>query len=418
MTGLFTDFVLRTASSNGRHVPLLPSCGQCGLKKGCISPVMAPSGAGARKILLVGEASAKNEDLQGRQFVGESGQLLRDVLASFGVDMRRDCWVLNSVACAPRSPSGAYRNPEDKEIDYCRPLVKNFIEEKQPELILLLGAGAAKSVLGWLWHKDVGGIGRWAGMRIPSQQLNAWVCPLWHPAHLLHERRESRERYGVLDLLWKRHLKAALRLKGRPWVAAPDHDAKLVLEPDPKQAAERICYMTELARGPVAYDFETTTLKPDGPCARIVSCALSDGKLSVAYPWHGEAIKATKAFLKSDVPKVDANGKFECRWALRLLKVFPKNRVWDVVLAAHNLDNRRNIASVKFQAFATLGCPPWDEEVGPFLKADGGPNAPNRIGEVPLRDLLRYNSMDSLQEWCLAEAQSKQLGVELCPKGE
>jgi hypothetical protein len=76
--------------------------------------------------------------------------------------------------------------------------------------------------------------------------------------------------------------------------------------------------------------------------------------------------------------------------------------------AAHVLDNRHGITSVKFQAFVRLGVSLWDKDVSPFLEVDGG-NQPNRIREVDLRQLLVYNGMDALLEYKLAEIMMKEL---------
>ena len=169
-TGFFTADELSTVSP---VASLIPRCGACGIYRQCKSPKMPVSGQGKQGVLIVGEAPGAVEDEQGKPFVGESGQLLRETLERLDVNVDRDCWVTNSLICRP--PKN--RTPTDKEIDYCRPNLINTIEEVQPKTIVLLGAVPVKSLIGWLWREQVGALGRWIGWRIPCQKLNAWICP-------------------------------------------------------------------------------------------------------------------------------------------------------------------------------------------------------------------------------------------------
>jgi len=78
------------------------------------------------------------------------------------------------------------------------------------------------------------------------------------------------------------------------------------------------------------------------------------------------------------------------------------------MVAAHVLDNRKEICSLKFQAFVRLGQPDWDSHLKKFMQVDGS-NEKNRIKEIPLRSLLLYNGMDSLLEYKMWQIQSQEL---------
>ena len=119
---------------------------------------------------------------------------------------------------------------------------------------------------------------------------------------------------------------------------------------------------------------------------------------------------AMKDFLKSKTPKIGANDKFEERWCLKHLGISVKNWVWDTVLAAHCLDNRPGITSVKFQAFVRLGVEDYDSSVKPFLEGAGG-NGRNRIREVDVGKFLLYCGLDSLLEYKVAKIQAREMGV-------
>ncbi len=379
----------------------LPQCARCGLLKTCRSPKMPIAGMGRRKILVIGEAPGRTEDEQNKPFAGKAGQLLQKFFADQGVVLFRDCWITNSLICRPEDN----RTPTEKEIAYCRPNLVEAIRKLNPVTILLLGGSAIKSVIGWLWKNDVGAVGRWVGWRIPSQQLNCWVCPTWHPSYL------ARETNPTLDLLFAGHLKAAFSKVKRPWGTVPDWSRDVTILLDPMEAAKAILLMTEENK-PTAFDYETQTLRPESPHAEIVCCSMSSGQWTIAYPWHGGAIGATKGFLLSPVPKISANCKFEDRYTRKHLGIEVNNFVFDTMQAAHVLDNRPGITGLKFQSFVTLGQPSYNDHIEPFLKGEGS-NGKNRIRQADLNQILTYCGLDSLLEHKLAKIQAKKLGVSL-----
>lgn len=423
MKGFFTPSSKPRIVTGNNAATLVPRCSQCGLFKRCRSSKMPVSGRGNLKILVCGEGPGPDEDLQGRPFVGRSGRLLRDVLTRNGIDLRNDCWITNAVICFPHTQRGKIRNPTDNEISYCRPNLLNTIKELNPEVIILLGTKAVKSLIGWLWKEDPGGIGRWVDWRIPSQRLNSWICSNYHPAHILRgqgfEEGEGEGRgkaNDVMELLFERYLRKALKLIGtRPWPdGVPDYASQVDIELDPDVAARKIYNVMSHSSIPIAFDFETNCLKPDTDKAQIVSCAVSNGRMTVAYPWVGAAIEATKQLVLCDAPKVASNMKFETRFTKAFLGCNVNNWWLDTMLAAHVLDNRKAISSIKFQSFVLLGQDSWDDHIKPYLQSKaGGGNGLNRIRELDLRTLLLYNGMDALLEWHVAQMQAKRLGITL-----
>lgn len=384
-----------------------PRCGECGLYRTCSSPKMPVYGRGKRKILIVGEAPGRTEDVSGKPFQGKAGQYLQGVLEENGVDMERDCWVTNALICRPPSNKIA----SDRMVDWCRPNVTRAIRELKPEVILLLGKRPMESVIKWLWKDTVISVGTWVGWKIPAQKVNAWVCPTWHPSHLLRLGQDGRKNYGVEERLFKEHVREALALGGRPWKAVPDYKKKVGVVFDADEAADAVKKF-RLSGAVTAFDFETDRLKPDSGDSEIVCCSVSDGKTSVAFPWFGVAVGEMKKYLTSDAPKIGANVKFEERWCLKHLGLSVKNWVWDTVLAAHCLDNRPGITSVKFQAFVRLGTEDYDSSVKPFLEGAGG-NGRNRIREVGVSKILTYCALDSLLEYKVAKIQARGMGVSL-----
>lgn len=398
-------FFPRTELSLSKAPPsLIPKCGQCGLKDRCHSPKMPVSGKGRRGILIVEETPDEIEDDKGRFFSNEAGNLFHRILDKFDVDLYNDCWTTSALICkAPRDKKGKITFPDG--INYCRPNLLNTIQELSPQTIILLGEYAVKSLIGWLWREDVGSINRWIGWTIPCQKLNAWIAPAWHPAYIL--RGNSGKHDDTMQMIFEQHVSSTLQLEDRPWPdGSPDYSKRITLELDHEKAGNAL--ITMIARDkPVVFDYETDRLKPDHKDATIVSCAVSNGEQTIAFPWFGEAIKRMGDLLSSPVPKIGQNIKFEDRWTRRVFGHRVRNWQWDTMLAAHVLDNRSEISGFKFQAFVNLGVDPWDETIGPYLKAKGGANSPNRIKEVGLPTLLRYNAMDALLEWEVAQKQMK-----------
>lgn len=396
MRGFFAKTELTTKAPPS----LVPRCGECKLFESCLSPKIPVNGKGRKGILIIGEAPGEDEDKKGIPFVGRAGRLLSDALSKFGIDMRRDCWITNAVICRPTN--NELKN-HPKAIDHCRPNVLNAIRELKPEKIILLGASAIKSLIGWLWREDVGSVNRWIGWRIPCQKLNCWIAPAWHPAYIL--RGNAGKQDDTMQMLFEQHIEAALQLRGKPYPdGPPDYASKVRMELDDEKAANHLRLMIAFNK-PVAFDYETDRLKPDREEAKIYSCAVSDGDSTIAFPWQGKVVEEMKVLLRSNVPKIIQNAKFEFRWTLAKLGIRMKNLIWDTMLAAHVLDNRSDSTGFKFQAFINLGVDPWDEVISPYLKAKGGANEPNRIKEVDLSTLLRYNGMDALLEWEVAQKQ-------------
>lgn len=377
-------------------LPKTARCGLCGLSKGCHSPKMPVTGEGRKRILVVAEAPGKEEDKQNIQLIGKAGRSFRKYLRRDDIDLDVDCYKTNALICRP--PKN--RQPADAEIEACRPNLIKTIEECQPNVILLLGGVAVDSLLSHLWKEKTSKISRWAGFAIPHQNPNSWIVPTYHPSYLL------RKNDIVLNRLFRKHLRLALRKKSKPWKEPPDYKSQVEVIIKPSKAAKII---KEIIRrgGPVAFDYEANCLKAEGEGAEIVSCSVCwKGQKTIAYPWHGEAIEATSDLLKCFSPKIAANLKFEERWTIAHLGHMVKSWWWYTVMAAHVLDNRSDITSLKFQSFVLLGAEPYDYHIQPYLKTHGTGRF-NRIKELDLPDLLLYNGLDSLFAYKVAMKQIK-----------
>ncbi|HWJ74110.1 MAG TPA: uracil-DNA glycosylase [Kaistia sp.] len=173
----------------------------CSLRLTARSLVFADGNPAAR-VMLVGEAPGREEDLQGVPFVGRSGQLLDRMLAAIGLD--RDAVYIANVV--PWRPPGN-RTPTPEETAICRPFVRRQIALVDPDFLICLGGAAAKELLdtreGILRLR-----GQWLGFDTGARTIRAMAT--LHPAYLL--RQPLQKRLVWRDLL---ALKAALDAEKR-----------------------------------------------------------------------------------------------------------------------------------------------------------------------------------------------------------
>lgn len=114
----------------------------CDLIKAATHTVFAGGDSRAR-IMIIGEAPGADEDRVGQPFVGQSGQLLNAILATIGLD-RSAVYISNII---PWRPPGN-RPPTTIEMNYCVPFIKKHIELVAPQILILLGGVAVKTLLG------------------------------------------------------------------------------------------------------------------------------------------------------------------------------------------------------------------------------------------------------------------------------
>jgi uracil-DNA glycosylase family 4 len=171
----------------------------CALKTTATQLVFADGNPQAR-IMFVGEAPGRDEDLAGLPFVGRSGKLLDLMLAAIGLD-RTMAYIANIV---PWRPPGN-RTPTPQESAICLPFTLRQIELANPDILVCLGGPSAQTLLGL---RD--GIrktrGRWQAFHTGTREIRAIAT--FHPAYLLRSPLEKR-------LAWRDFLaiKAALAVR-------------------------------------------------------------------------------------------------------------------------------------------------------------------------------------------------------------
>ena len=125
------------------------TCEGCDLYKIATQTVFG-EGPKHAKIILVGEQPGDEEDKQGHPFIGPAGRLLDQALVEARIDRQR-VYTTNAVKHFKWKPVGKRRlhqKPSAREVDACKPWLMGEIETIQPEIIVCLGATAARSLLG------------------------------------------------------------------------------------------------------------------------------------------------------------------------------------------------------------------------------------------------------------------------------
>jgi DNA polymerase len=171
------------------------ACRRCAIGYERLNNVYGEGDPGAR-LMVVGEGPGETEDQLGRPFVGKAGQLLDRMLAAIGLP-RGDVYICNTVKCRPTfaGPNGSRnRAPDPEEMANCRPFLDEQIEIIAPEVILALGAPAAKSFLGRDFQ-ITRMRGRWY---VGPRDIPLMVS--FHPAYIL--RQTGGEIEAVKRLVW------------------------------------------------------------------------------------------------------------------------------------------------------------------------------------------------------------------------
>ncbi|WP_075217030.1 uracil-DNA glycosylase [Mongoliimonas terrestris] len=205
-----TDAVMaaRTAAAAAQTLDelrgLLAGFDGCNLKLTAKSLVFGDGNPTAR-LMFVGEAPGRDEDIEGRPFVGRSGQLLDRILAALGLARATDAYIANVVYWRP--PGN--REPSDQEIAICRPFIQRQIQLVDPDVLVFLGGQPAKALAGGDAARM--GIrklrGRWLDFDTGQRVIKA--MPTFHPAYLLRNPVEKR-------MVWRDMLAVRAVLKGSP----------------------------------------------------------------------------------------------------------------------------------------------------------------------------------------------------------
>lgn len=143
--------------------------------------VVPGEGNPAAEIMFIGEGPGRDEDLQGRPFVGRSGELLTRMIRAIDLE-REDVYICNIVKCRP--PQN--RNPEPDEAAACLNYLRAQFAMVRPRIVVLLGKVACRYTL----QQEISVMrdhGKW------FERKGTWFIPTFHPSFLLRDPARKRE---------------------------------------------------------------------------------------------------------------------------------------------------------------------------------------------------------------------------------
>lgn len=381
-----------------------PACGRCKLKnkKGEKRTKTGTRGRGEQGIAIVIDGYSIDDR--------EQRSKLKSMLASVGLNMLRDCYLIPSTRCCTsvtKAKEGA---------NQCRPYVHKLLKEFEPDIILTIGVSSLISVIGHKWKKGLGELDRWLGWLIPDHAYDCFICPLLSIENLL----DSDRKHKMNTFMWKKYLKNAIDhiddafYEGFDFVDDIDSCVSILSE---VEGRGRLKALLKKKNPIIAFDYEANGLKPHNNDKKIYSVGIAENPNECyAFTIDDEETKEllVSVLASRKIRKIGANLKYEEHWSRNKLGTRVRNWVFDTVLGAHIEDQREQITSVKFQACVRLGIYDYSEHITPLLKGtEKGGNAVNQIDKIPLKDLLKYNALDGLTEFRLALIISRSIGVEL-----
>lgn len=410
-------------------------CEACPLNdaKNLHHPKMKPTGSKSPLVYMLGEAPGSNEDFEGVQFIGQSGDLLRPLIPK---KYRKKLRWNNCIRTQP--PKN--RTPSRVELECCRPSIVRDIEASKPKAIF--GFGGVP--LNWATGSD--GVYKWRGRFVPVKigDHECWFFPMLHPAGLLRQRNKHGK--SEAERVFCRDLRTAFKLlKTLPdaSVDSPYRDPNSVIVDlvDPASTFKDIQYVTGengwddvrkvkkwlkyfAKRSSAAIDIETDaderTIErstiPYGKNARILTVALSSSNKTCAFPLdHSEARWSLKQraeigrlfykfLIDAGCEKVAHNLAFELLWFAYFfgVEVVYEGEWGDTMGQAYVLDERRGMLNLDVLILQYFGFP---------LKSLFQLNMGNLDNE-PLLLVLVYNALDAQYTFKLRQKQNTRLNQE------
>ena len=166
----------------------LGDCHRCQLAETRTQIVFGVGDPHAR-VMFIGEAPGRNEDLKGEPFVGAAGKMLDSLLSEAGLT-REEVFIANILKCRP--PNN--RDPRPEEIEVCTPFLRNQVRAVMPDVIVTLGNFATKFIL----RTDRGITGLRGKVYKTGRFL---VLPIFHPAAAIYDRSKLDALHADFQLL-------------------------------------------------------------------------------------------------------------------------------------------------------------------------------------------------------------------------
>jgi DNA polymerase len=343
------------------------------------TPQMAMSGLPEADILAFGEAPGEEEDDRGEPFVGPSGKMLRQHIPH---RLKERVAYSNAVRCRPQGN----RTPTGHEMHCCSVYLEEDINIRPFKAILGLGGAPLMRFF------NEAPITHMVGVKFPVEigEHALWYYPTFHPSFLLHNGGDRAREYPVFAASIKNFFAAVD--KWRPPVIEKPKPTDVISVFNEEEAYALYLRL----EGKIGIDIETEKLKPYHRDSRILSGALSDGKLSFAFPvkhpdapndW-GELLLLAAA---ADRQWTAHNAVFELVWLLWTARSLGVDDTWlphafDDSMALGRLYHARNsMLDLGAMSRIILGT-----NIKKLTNVD-----PKHIEAYSLDEILPYNGLDA-----------------------
>lgn len=376
---------------------------------------MLPTGSDKPEVLILGEASGKNEDEQGKQFVGKAGKLLRQRIPEQWLPKLR--WD-NAVACRP--PDN--RTPEVVEYTACRPRKERDVAKTKPKAIFGFGAIPLFQIVNP--DSKYRSIGLWRGRKLPVNVGGhaCWYFPMHHPSYISRLRKfepKDLNSYGsdeefafVCDI---KNAFAQIDTLPEPIIHSTEQaQADIELVDNIYRLGD---LLNQAGNDPTCgVDLETNCLRPYEDDAKILTMACSSKSTTFSFAVDHSQTTWTvlerrqldtliKRFLyETKCRKIVHHLPFEQEWlgVKYGAGCFYASRWEDTESQAYILDARRGGLSLDFLCLIYFGL---------NLKAISGLDRKN-LDKSPVNQVLKYNGIDSRYHRLLYLEQRKRIKAE------
>lgn len=408
-----------------------PVCNTCPLAEHM--DMMPVQGEGRMGILIVLSHPTKGDFDMGGYMTSQQFTHMANYLDKFGVDINRDCWITSAVRCKTKG-----QVPEKKVFDCCRSMLYRTVQQKKPFVVFIVGRNA---MYGWKGHQfsipprvpngyntygNDSDYTRWVINQIPDAEyafdynghsIRPVVMPLFNPADVSNAERSNMKRNRTTSVLPSRQMrmiengiKLAVQINKDPIAHSRNqqrlydkHSKTVVI----KSEAEAINILKELnTRRMIAFDYETTGIKPYNKAHAIKMVGIADGEYSYAIPFFNSSafLHAYEVLMTNpSVKKIAHNFKFEYVWTKVKLGFEVTPVYWDTMLASHIIDMREGITGLKMQGYLQFGDAGYEKVtkklLGPVEKQKKGRKNTNALNWLSY--LNPYNLQENAKTWDL-----------------
>ncbi len=369
------------------------NCTTCGLYLKCTTPKISAIGKGKKGIYIIGDLSTRVFDQSGGDRQGSVYQYLRSQLRGQGIDIYEDCWYTPALKCYTKKATPANESA-------CNRMMIKEIQDLKPKVIVPTSS-MAWSVL--LWQR-MGGRAQsasfyeYAGESIPDQEFDTWIAPIYDP-RMVNEAEEKRG--NKFFPIWHHQMQNILDLAETP-VPKYEWESRVTVLTRMEDAIQALIEARTWGR--VAFDYETTSIKPYKEKNKIVMMSVANREKAYAFPYFNDPVfrgAVVRFFLDESVVKIAHNNSFERSWSLNKIKTKIKNFSEDTMLMMHAKNNWKT-SNLKFAVYTQYGILGYDDGIEDYIKASPEDSrrekshATNNMEKAPLKQSLLYNGLDSL----------------------